>query len=197
MINRHTLAAVPASACTLALFYAMHTLITLQPAALVEARDRAELDWVRVRQQEQILETEQKPAPIPDVLPPPQVTHRLSETTGEPLRITVTPPPPPGPGPIDAIALGDGPLVAMVRVQPIYPAGALAKNLEGYVVVEFDVDANGHTSNHRVVESSHRLFEQSAIKAAAKFRYQAPVVDGRPVATRGIRSVFRFELEQH
>ena len=91
----------------------------------------------------------------------------------------------------------DGPLVAVLRVQPNYPTRAVAQGLEGYVVVEFTVTPDGSTAEHRVVESSHGLFEAAAIRAAERFRFRPRVIDGVPVSTRGIQNLFRFEMEQH
>ena len=92
--------------------------------------------------------------------------------------------------------LGDGPLVALVRVQPSYPARAQARELEGYAVVEFTVLPDGTTTGHRIVESSHTVFEVPSIRAAERFRYKPRVVDGVPQATRGVRNVFRFEMDR-
>ena len=69
-------------------------------------------------------------------------------------------------------------------------------NLEGWVVVEFDVSGSGTVENVRVIESSHRVFERAAVRAAERFRYRPRVVDGVPQPTRGVRNRFRFEMER-
>ncbi len=83
----------------------------------------------------------------------------------------------------------------LVKVQAAYPAAALRRNLEGYVLIEFDVNRAGNVENARVVESSHSVFEQPALTAAEKFRYRPRVVNGTPVRVTGFRNVVRFELE--
>ena len=95
----------------------------------------------------------------------------------------------------DFTAQPDGPLIAIVRVAPAYPAAAAGRALEGWVDVRFDVLENGSTSNIEVTGSSHPMFEKAAIKAAQRFRYKAPVVDGVPRIARGIEFRFRFEFE--
>ena len=92
------------------------------------------------------------------------------------------------------IRMVDGPLVALLRVEPQYPPRPLSRSLEGYVLVEFDVLADGSVANVSVVESSDRLFEKAAIRAAERFRFKPRVVDGVPLATTGIRNLFRFEI---
>ena len=53
-------------------------------------------------------------------------------------------------------------------VVPIYPTDTFE---EGWVVVEFVVQPDGHTANPRVIESSSRRFERSAVRAILKTRY--------------------------
>jgi protein TonB len=80
--------------------------------------------------------------------------------------------------------------------RPIYPQEAASRGIEGYVTVEFVVDEQGNVGNVLVIDSSHRLFEKSAIQAAQRSRFRPRVVDGVAVATSGIRKRFRFELEE-
>ena len=82
-----------------------------------------------------------------------------------------------------------------VRVQPVYPVRAQTQGLEGHVLVQFDVMADGTVTNITVIESSHKVFERSAIEAAGRFRFKARVVDGVPQASYGLRNLFTFEME--
>ena len=91
--------------------------------------------------------------------------------------------------------MSDGPLVALVRVEPTYPGAALQKGLEGYVLIKFDVTPQGMVTNVRVIESSHRVFESAARNAAKRFRFKPRVTDGIPQFTAGIQNLFRFEME--
>jgi len=83
----------------------------------------------------------------------------------------------------------------MIKVQPSYPARAAQSGLEGYVIVQFDVRADGTVENAVVLESSNQVFERSALKAASRFRFKPRVVDGVALSTRGVRNLFRFEME--
>ena len=91
--------------------------------------------------------------------------------------------------------MNDGPLVAIVRVAPEYPPPARSRNLEGYVIVEFDVMTDGSVANVRVIESTSALFERSALKAAERFRYKAQVVEGVAQVSTGVRTMISFRLE--
>ena len=79
-------------------------------------------------------------------------------------------------------------------MEPRYPMEALLRRLEGTVLFESDVAANGTVSQARVVESSSRVFENAALAAAKRFRYKPRVVDGVAVPVSGVRYQFRFEL---
>ena len=89
----------------------------------------------------------------------------------------------------------DGALVSLVRPHPDYPAIALQRQLEGWVLVEFDVLANGMVANIEVIESSDPVFERSARRATAKFRFKPRVVDGVAVATSDVRNLIRYRME--
>jgi protein TonB len=90
----------------------------------------------------------------------------------------------------------DGPLVTVVRVEPAYPPAASGRNLEGFVTVQFDVNPDGTVTNVTVVESSSKIFEKAAIKAAQKFRFKARVVDGVPQPSYGLQNRFVFKMER-
>ena len=90
----------------------------------------------------------------------------------------------------------DGPLICVGRVQPTYPPIATQRGLEGWVDVRFDVMTNGLTANIEIVRSSNRIFEKSARRAAERFRFKAPVVNGVPLVSTGIEYRFRFDMEE-
>ena len=89
----------------------------------------------------------------------------------------------------------DGPLVAMVRVRPVYPAAAAQRELSGYAVVQFDVLTDGTVANVAIVESSNRIFESSSIRAAQKMRFKPKVIDGVPQVSTGVQYRFTFEMD--
>ena len=182
---------------TMALFYVMNMLITIQPDAITDARDYHILKFVRVP----------PPEDPPDTIKPPIVRKNLeapvppassAPVDQEGFKINITPRSAPLPenkyaGP--TTVMSDGPLVAIVRVEPTYPARPLQQGLEGFVIVQFDVLEDGTVSNVSIVESSSRLFETAATRAAMRFRFKPRVVGGVALATTGVQNLFRFELE--
>jgi len=83
-------------------------------------------------------------------------------------------------------ALGDLDRVPRARVQPSpeYPAAMRAAGVEGEVVVEFAVDATGQVTAAQVVRSTQREFEEPALRAVRKWRFEPGRKDGRPVPFR-------------
>jgi protein TonB len=198
LMKRYSKAAGAGIAVTLSLLFLMQALVAIQPGASVEPRMRSFVDFVRVKQVEEILSPVIQP---PDELlkkvepVPPRIAN---DNAGE-LPIGIEPPPPPlpeGSRSLTGIRMTDGPLVAIVRVQPVYPAVAEARGIEGWVLVQFDVLADGRVANAFVVESSSRVFEKAALGAAYRFRFKPRVVDGEALATTGIQNLFRFEMSQ-
>jgi len=182
---------------TLALLYVMNLLIGIQPQVLVEPRVRMVVDWIHVpdpeeppRVIEQKLKRETFEPPVPPVM----------ENTGDPetgrgIVLLPTPPPPVGKYRGPGTLIQDGPLVALVRVSPTYPARAQQSGLEGWVLVQFDVLSTGTVANIQIVESSAAVFENSARKAAARFRFKPRVIDGVALESKGIQNLFRFHME--
>lgn len=84
---------------------------------------------------------------------------------------------------------------ALSRPKPAYPPQALARGIEGYVVLEFTVTAAGTTRDPRVLEASPaHVFDAAALAAAREFRYQPRIQAGAPVEVPGVRSRIRFQI---
>ena len=196
MIARYTSAVVTGSVATFCLFFVMQALIAMQPGAASQVRDRWELNPVRVKEREETRTLEFEPIDKTLKEPPP-ITPRQTSDHGDETVISLPPPAPPAPGNrVDGTVyrINDGPLVAIVRVQPVYPAAAEVRGLEGWVLVEFDVRPDGGVANAFVVDSSNRMFEKAALNAAYRFRFRPRVVDGVPQLTSGLQNLFRFEF---
>jgi protein TonB len=88
----------------------------------------------------------------------------------------------------------DGEYLPIVKVAPVYPTRALARRLEGHVLVEFSVTENGAVKDVVVIESTADIFEQPAIDAVMKFKYKPRVVDGQAVEVHGVRNKIMFDL---
>ena len=198
MIARYVSAATSGAIITFSLFLSMEALISLQPGAESDPRDRMSLAFIKLATPDSPVQrredTIRKKDLVEPIITPPRAR---SSTEQETINLPRTAPLPPTEESRTTIGVfTDGPLVALVRVQPTYPARALSQGLEGYVVVQFDVSTDGHVINVTVVDSSHKVFDGAAVKAARKFRFKPRIVNGTPLETLGIQNLFRFELDK-
>jgi protein TonB len=183
---------------TFGLLYFMNALIGIQTGVIVDASDVRPIIFTRVPKPKDPPPIQHK-APPSDLKDPPVPPANRAPYGGETvtgIRLPKNGPPPVRENFESGIFISDGPLVALVRAQPAYPAAALRAGLEGWVLVAFDVLTDGSVAGIRVVESSDIRFEDAARRAAAKFRFKPQVVDGVPQVTTDIQNIFRFRMEK-
>lgn len=96
-------------------------------------------------------------------------------------------------------------LLPLVRINPEYPADALAQDAEGWVQMQFSVDDEGRVYDARVMEScagpqgercilNVPLFADAALEALKGWRYQS-MADNSTSPRTNLQTVFRFQLE--
>jgi protein TonB len=73
---------------------------------------------------------------------------------------------------------------ARVTAAPAYPFEARRNGLAGEVVVEFVVDEAGNVHAPTVARSSDRVFEEAALRAVARWKFEPGKRDGRAVRFR-------------
>ncbi|MEQ8690532.1 MAG: TonB family protein [Pseudomonadales bacterium] len=84
----------------------------------------------------------------------------------------------------------------LAKVAPVYPPEAEAQRIEGYVLVEFTVAANGNVETPQVIESvPPGVFDEAALLAASRFRYKPQRIGGEAVPVTGIRNRITFALQ--
>lgn len=74
--------------------------------------------------------------------------------------------------------------VPRFQARPAYPTEMRRAGVNGDVVVEFVVDADGNVRDAFAVRSSHREFEAEAINAVLKWKFRPGKKGGVAVATR-------------
>lgn len=90
----------------------------------------------------------------------------------------------------------DTDVIPRVRVNPDYPPQAITRDIEGWVRVRFTVSAIGTVRDAVVVASEPgTTFDEAALKAIARWRYNPRVENGEAVERVGLQTVIRFELE--
>ena len=203
-----TLIAVAAgSVVTFGLFFLMQALIASGQSAMTDAADRRVVDFVRVEREETLERKQSKPkrpsnpeAPPPDA-PQPSI-DQSADIGGQAIAGLENVPVAAGRLDFDigtgfGIAAGsaDGDYLPLVRVAPIYPRRARARNIEGWVILELTVSEAGAVKDPHVI-SYHpsEIFNRAAINAARKFKYKPRVVNGKPIEVRGVRYKLTFKL---
>jgi len=73
---------------------------------------------------------------------------------------------------------------AKAQIPPEYPFAMRSAGVEGNVMVEFDVDASGRVTSARALKSSAREFEEPAVRAVLKWRFESGKRHGKPVPFR-------------
>ncbi|NCF24231.1 MAG: TonB family protein [Gammaproteobacteria bacterium] len=201
MYGRYAFSIVIGVVVTMSLLFLMQVLIATGKQALTKPRDRAKLEFVRVKRNE-ALNTEdftpEKPPKPPETPPetPPQDMDNIDPTAPT---INVAPPTVSaetsigGPG---GMNIAEGDYLPIVRVAPVYPARALSRGLEGYVDMSFTVTTTGTVKDPVVMFSTSSLFERAAVRAVLKFKYKPRVVDGVPVEVPNVKTRITFKIEE-
>jgi protein TonB len=91
-----------------------------------------------------------------------------------------------GPGRAGLVTGGDLDRSPQTRFQaaPLYPAEARREGRSGTVTVEFVVDESGTVVTPRVASSSDRVFEEAALRAVARWRFEPGRRHGQVVRFR-------------
>lgn len=176
----------------------MQILIVAGVDIIVEPRTKFSLGLMKVRSEEDVVAEPPLPErPAKPPMPPKTVLDGTTSESGPGVRVISPPPSPPAGGTTElGINYGDGPLFNIFKVSPNYPATAIARGLEGTVLVQYDVTTTGQVTNVVVLESSNRVFDNAAVAAAYRFKYKPKTIDGILYETKGLRNLFRFEMEQ-
>ncbi|MCB1692939.1 MAG: energy transducer TonB [Pseudomonadales bacterium] len=213
MVIRFGLATHVDLVVTLALFYLMQYLIAGGKNALTDQNVGSLVDFVRVKQDQEVQTKERKAKkpPPPDEPPPdipPQNFNVAVDNTGYTMQnvdvsanVNIS-----GSG----FGMSDGEYLPIVKVQPVYPRRALSRGMSGWVIVEFTVTEQGTVRDPVVVDNCawikgprtegdcsdnpNSIFDTAAIRAAEKFKYKPKVIDGKPVQTAGVQNKITFEL---
>lgn len=200
MIGRYAFSIVTGVVITLGLLFVMHLLIEYGESAVTKERVRHQLDFVRVKRNENLNTedfTPEKPPPPPEVPPdvPPQEVDNIDPNAPS---INIAPPSVAANTDIggpSAMNVAEGDYLPIVRVAPVYPARALSRGLEGYVDLSFTVTSAGTVADPVVDFSTSSLFERAAIRAVLKFKYKPRVKDGVAIDVPNVKTRITFKIE--
>ncbi|MDJ0919453.1 MAG: energy transducer TonB [Woeseiaceae bacterium] len=200
MIGRYAFSIITGVVVTLGLLFVMHLLIEYGESAVTKERVKHQLDFVRVKRNENLNTedfTPEKPPPPPEVPPdiPPQEVDMIDPNAPS---INIAPPSVAANTQIggpSAMNVAEGDYLPIVRVAPVYPARALSRGLEGYVDLSFTVTSAGTVANPVVDFSTSSLFERAAIRAVLKFKYKPRVKDGVAIDVPNVKTRITFKIE--
>lgn len=83
----------------------------------------------------------------------------------------------------------------LFRKPPSYPYGAAHRGLEGWVIVEFNVDEQGFVREPFVVDhTAGKIFDEASLDAVLGFRYAPTFRKGIAVNTSGVRTRFTYQM---
>ena len=89
---------------------------------------------------------------------------------------------------------GDRDIIPLVRVDPQYPPKALQRRIAGWVELEFTIGPAGTVQDAKVIGSyPPNVFDRAALRAVRRWRYNAMIVDGKPVARPGVQIRLAFK----
>lgn len=89
----------------------------------------------------------------------------------------------------------DSSLVILSRSEPVYPPTAARRGVEGWVRLQFTVNAEGRVQDAAVVAAQPpNLFDRAALQAVQQWRFKPRRVNGQTVATPVVQTLsFRLD----
>lgn len=212
MLTRLPIAIIGAVFMALALFYAMHFMISQGKGRINKSEDYSVVDFVRLKRDSETRLKKRvipKKPPLPkEPPPPPQLNVAQENNVAMPQLQMEMPrlstsgvsggPFIGGVGRGAATGQGDGELIPLVKIAPRYPRKAALAGKEGWVKVEFTVTELGTVTDVDVLDSKpRRLFDRAAKKAILKWKFKPRIVDGKPVPRRAVQTIeFKLAKEQ-
>jgi protein TonB len=200
MIGRYVISIFTGVAVTLTLLFVMQLLIESGQSALTKPRERAQLDFVRVKRNENLNVQDMTPEkpPKPPETPPETPPQDMDNIDTDAPTIDIARPNVNantnigGPGKMN---IAEGDYLPIVRVAPVYPTRALSRGVEGYVDMSFTVTVTGTVKDPIVAFSTSSMFNRAATRAVLKFKYKPRVVDGVPIEVPGVKTRITFQLQ--
>lgn len=195
--SRMTSVVLLAAVVTTGLFLIMKVLVTGQEYEIEEELASIGIDFVRVERDEESQTKDRalkRPSKVePEEPPPPPKLTQPNRPNVDKASMSADM------GAFDLTGLNlnapvDGDALAITRVLPRYPPRAELRGIEGWVLLEFDVDKLGQAINPVVLESEPPgIFDRAATSAVHRWKFRPMIEDGQAVMRSGVRLLFSFE----
>ncbi len=197
MILRYFIGLAFGTAFMLLLFWVMWSLVSV-PVDVAEMRQATRVEFTRMRQDTEAQKKQQekpqpdKPPPVPEV---PQIDFAKGSVENNVAQLTPTVDANSAMSKMKMTAGSDRDIVPLVRINPDYPPRALSRGIQGWVIVQFTISATGTVKDQIVVDSSNKIFDDAALKAIGRWRYNPKVEEGVAVERKGVQTKLVFQLE--
>jgi protein TonB len=165
-----------------------------------QLREATRIDFTRVRRDTETVT--KRDVRVEHVRPPvvPQVPRMIFATAALDANIATLTPVVDARSAMSRLRLtagSDQDVLPLVRIAPDYPARAAARGIEGWVIVQLTITATGSVRDPVVVDAMPKdVFDDAALRAIARWRYNPKVEGGVAVERVGVRTIIRFVLEQ-
>jgi protein TonB len=197
VILRYFIGLAFGTAFMLLLFWVMWSLVSV-PVDVAEMRQATRVEFTRMRQDTEAQKKQQekpqpdKPPPVPEV---PQIDFAKGSIENNVAQLTPTVDANSAMSKMKMTAGSDRDIVPLVRINPDYPPRALSRGIQGWVIVQFTISATGTVKDQIVVDSSNKIFDDAALKAIGRWRYNPKVEEGVAVERKGVQTKLVFQLE--
>jgi protein TonB len=197
-VIRVPIAVLGALALTGSMFWFLHTMIS-GPVGSIDLKPPLKIDFTPQRKDTIVQQKQDKPE-RPKVTQVPKMPSMTVASTADVSTGVMMTQPTVERGDFGRLSVSGGSdrdVIPLVRINPEFPRRAAARGIEGWVQLEFTITPAGTVENARVIDADPKgQFEDAALKAIARWKYNPKVVDGKPVARNGIQVVLRFELDK-
>jgi len=198
VILRYSIGLAFGAAFMLLLFWVMWHLVSV-PVDISEMKQATRVEFSRMRQDTEAQKKQQekpqpdKPPPVPEV---PKMDFARGNVENNVAQLTPTVDASGAMSKMKMTAGSDRDIIPLVRINPDYPPRALSRGIEGWVIVQFTISATGSVKDTKVVDSSNKIFDEAALKAIGRWRYNPKVEEGVAVERVGVQTKLVFQFEK-
>lgn len=198
MILRYFFGLAFGAAFSLLLFWVMWSLVS-KPVEDYEVKTATRVEFTRMRQDTEVAQKQEEkvkpdePPPVPEI---PQMSMSKGSVESTVAQLTPVVDAGSAMSKMKMTAGSDRDIIPLVRINPDYPPRALSRGLQGWVIVQFTITATGTVKDPIVVDSSNSIFNDAALKAISRWRYNPKVEEGVAVERVGVQTKLVFQLER-
>jgi periplasmic protein TonB len=184
---------------TMGLFQLMFQLIS-SPINASTLREATRIEFQRMRQDTQVADKRKekvvrdRPPSAPET---PRMSFAASGVESQVAKMSASVDVGSALSKLKMSAGSDRDTIPLVRIPPEYPVRALNRGIQGWVIVQFTITETGTVKDAIVVDAQpKKIFDEAAIKAILRYRYNPKVEEGVAVERRGVQQKISFQLEK-